>query len=291
MYDPKKLSRKKFIISSLAAGLSSIVPAGIISHVSNARAPEKFQGYKINSVNYNRVNPDWSFDNFIVCPGNEVAYTAARSVAHSPGGFYNPLFIYGDTSFGTTHLMFSIVNHLSQNNPLKKCLYVSSDNFISELINSIRTNRISSFKNKYQNVDILLFDIFSFLEWKEQTQNEIYSLFNNLSSADKQIVIGCSKSPGELSGISSRFISFIKGGLVVEIGPPDLDAKRKYLKSMAVYRHLDVPDNVIEYIALNAGDNFRVLYGIIMRHDLYSRYKNMPVDIDMAKEILKPYMS
>ncbi len=238
-----------------------------------------------------RLNPKYIFENFVVGKSNEFAHAAALAVAENyedPSDAHsNPLFIYGGVGLGKTHLMQAIghfVNILDKN---KKILYVTSEQFTNELINSIQTNQNEKFRNKYRKVDILLIDDIQFIADKDRTMEEFFHTFNELHSQNKQIVLTSDKPPQEIKSLEERLISRFAWGLVVDIQPPDLETRIAILRSKANNEGYDVSDDVINFIAKNVKSNIRELEGALSRIMAYSKLTSNSITEETAEIILK----
>jgi chromosomal replication initiator protein len=236
-------------------------------------------------------HPRYTFENFVVGNGNQLAHAAALAVAEKPGLRYNPLFIYGGVGLGKTHLLNAIGQHIIKerrvSDPLKVC-YVSSEEFTNELINSIRYEKIDAFRNKYRTMDVLLIDDIQFLAGKERTQVEFFHTFNTLYQNKKQIVITSDRFPKDIANIEERLRSRFEWGLIVDIQPPDVETKVAILKKKAEIENIDLPDDVAFFIASKIdSSNIRVLEGCLIRLGAYASLTKKRIDIELAKEALK----
>ena len=253
----------------------------------------------IPQVNSN-LKSNYTFDNFVVGNSNKFAHAAALSVAENPGKMYNPLFLYGESGLGKTHLMHAIGNYI-QNHSNKRVLYVTSEQFIQDFIKTNRKddeesnfNYVDFFKNKYRNIDVLLIDDIQFLGGATKTQSEFFHTFNNLYNDSKQIIISSDRSPNDLKVLEDRLRTRFNWGLEVNIFPPDFDLRSAIIRKKIAAEKLenDIPDDVIEYIASNTGTNVRQLEGAITRLVAYSSMMgSAKIDLDLAMEALKDTIS
>jgi chromosomal replication initiator protein len=203
-----------------------------------------------------------------------------------PGRSYNPLFIYGGVGLGKTHLMQAIGHYVRQKNPTSKVLYVSSETFTNDFINSIQSGKNNSFRERYRNVDVLLIDDIQFIAKKEQTQEEFFHTFNELYHNNKQIVLTCDRSPKEMKSLEERLRSRFEWGLITDITPPDYETRIAILKKKAQLDRKDVPDDVIEYIAKYIKNNIRELEGALTKVSSFASLVNQTINIDLCIEAL-----
>lgn len=231
--------------------------------------------------------PKYTFDTFVIGSGNRFAHAASLAVAEAPAKAYNPLFIYGGVGLGKTHLMHAIGHYVLEHNPTAKVVYLSSEKFTNEFINSIRDNRAESFRNKYRNVDVLLIDDIQFLAGKESTQEEFFHTFNSLHEESKQIVISSDRPPREIPTLEDRLRSRFEWGLITDITPPDLETRIAILRKKAKADGLDIPNEVMLYIANQIDSNIRELEGALIRVVAYSSLINKDINADLAAEALK----
>jgi chromosomal replication initiator protein len=235
----------------------------------------------------NMLIPKYTFDTFVIGSGNRFAHAASLAVAEAPAKAYNPLFIYGGVGLGKTHLMHAIGHYVLEHNPQAKVVYLSSEKFTNEFINSIRDNKAGDFRNKYRNVDILLIDDIQFLAGKEQTQEEFFHTFNALHEESKQIVISSDRPPKEIPTLEDRLRSRFEWGLITDITPPDLETRIAILRKKAKADGLDIPNEVMLYIANQIDSNIRELEGALIRVVAYSSLINKDINADLAAEALK----
>lgn len=235
----------------------------------------------------NMLNPKYTFDTFVIGSGNRFAHAASLAVAEAPAKAYNPLFIYGGVGLGKTHLMHAIGHYVLDHNPSAKVVYLSSEKFTNEFINSIRDNKAVDFRNKYRNVDVLLIDDIQFLAGKEQTQEEFFHTFNTLHEESKQIVISSDRPPKEIPTLEDRLRSRFEWGLITDITPPDLETRIAILRKKAKAEGLEIPNEVMLYIANQIDSNIRELEGALIRVVAYSSLINKDINADLAAEALK----
>ncbi|WP_462410036.1 chromosomal replication initiator protein DnaA [Neobacillus sp. Marseille-QA0830] len=231
--------------------------------------------------------PKYTFDTFVIGSGNRFAHAASLAVAEAPAKAYNPLFIYGGVGLGKTHLMHAIGHYVLEHNPSAKVVYLSSEKFTNEFINSIRDNKAENFRNKYRNVDVLLIDDIQFLAGKESTQEEFFHTFNSLHEESKQIVISSDRPPREIPTLEDRLRSRFEWGLITDITPPDLETRIAILRKKAKADGLDIPNEVMLYIANQIDSNIRELEGALIRVVAYSSLINKDINADLAAEALK----
>ena len=238
-----------------------------------------------------RLNPRFTFDTFVIGSSNRFANAAANAVAEVPAKAYNPLFIYGGSGLGKTHLLHAIGNYALSLYPHLKVKYVSSEEFTNDFINSIRDDRAEQFQRRYREVDILLIDDIQFIQGKEQTVEEFFHTFNTLYTADKQVVITSDVPPKQLSGLEDRLRSRFEMGLLTDIQPPDLETRIAILRKKAIADNLAVDDNVLEYIASRISSNIRELEGSLIRVTAYSNLTHQSIDRSLAEMVLKDIIS
>jgi chromosomal replication initiator protein len=230
----------------------------------------------------------YTFDRFVVGQSNRFAHAAALAAAESPGTQYNPLFIYGGVGLGKTHLLQAVGHYVLRNHPGLKVRYVTLETFTNDFINSLRDDSIEGFKNRYRTIDVLLIDDIQFLHKKEQTQEEFFHTFNTLYDAQKQIVITSDRHPKGLATLEDRLVSRFEWGLITDIQPPDLETRVAILRKKARADRLELADDdTLMLIASRVPTNIRELEGCLTRVVAYSSITKRPIDVDLAREVLK----
>ena len=240
------------------------------------------------------LNPRYTFDTFVVGSNNKMAHAASLAVAESPGEAYNPLFIYGGVGLGKTHLMHSIAHFVLQKNPNAKVLYVTSETFTNELIDSIRNGNnstMSKFREKYRDIDVLLIDDIQFIIGKESTQEEFFHTFNALHGAKKQIVISSDKPPKDMEILEDRLRSRFEWGLIVDISSPDYETRMAILRKKEELDGYSIDNEVIEYIARNVKSNIRELEGSLNKIMAYANPEKSEINLALAEKVLKDIIS
>lgn len=233
-----------------------------------------------------RLNPRFTFENFIIGPSNSFAHAASLAVAQAPARAYNPLFIYGGVGLGKTHLMAGIGHHVLQNSRAKIC-YVSSEAFLNEYINALTTRSLLQFRRKYRSTDLLLIDDIHFLASKEQLQEEFFHTFNTLFDARKQIIMTSDRPASEISGLEKRLVSRFEWGLVTELESPDLETRIAILKHRQENADYKLPDELLHFIAANIKSNIRRLEGALIRAISYASLTNRELTFDSLKYLLR----
>jgi chromosomal replication initiator protein len=234
-----------------------------------------------------RLNPKYTFDTFVIGASNRFAHAAAVAVAEAPAKAYNPLFVYGESGLGKTHLLHAIGHYARTMFPNVRVRYVNSEEFTNDFINSIRDDKASAFQARYRSVDVLLIDDIQFLQGKLQTQEEFFHTFNTLHNANKQIVITSDLPPKELSGFEDRMRTRFESGLLTDVQPPDLETRIAILRKKAIQERMSVPDDVLEYIASNFSTNIRELEGALIRVTAFSNLNRQQIDLPLAEIVLK----
>ena len=237
------------------------------------------------------LNTRYTFSDFVIGSGNQFAHAASQAVAERPSKAYNPLFLYGGVGMGKTHLMQAIGHAVKRNQPEASICYLSSEKFTNEMINSLRYDKMTSFRDKFRTVDVLLIDDIQFLAQKERTQEEFFHTFNALHEAQKQIVIASDRPPKELSDIEDRLRSRFEWGLTADIQPPDLETKIAILQKKAESEKVVLPDDVSLYVASNIRTNVRELEGALIRLVAYCSLTGAEITLHTAQECLKNFIA
>lgn len=233
------------------------------------------------------LNSKYTFENFVIGNSNRLAHAASLAVTEAPGKVYNPLFIYGGVGLGKTHLMHAIGQRIKENNPSSKILYISSENFTNELINTLQTGNMENFRQKYRTIDCILIDDIQFLAKKERTQEEFFHTFNTLYNDNKQIVISSDRPPKEIPTLEERLRSRFEWGLTADVQPPDIETRIAILKNRAALDNIDIPNDVIVFIASKIENNIRELEGALLKVIAYSSINKEPITMDIAVQSLK----
>ena len=256
-------------------------------------APDQDNRFKARCEEAN-LNPKYTFNTFIVGSNNKLAQAAALAVAESPGNTYNPLFIYGGAGLGKTHLMHSIAHYIIENDDNSKVLYVTSEEFTNELIETIRNGNntaMSKFREKYRNIDVLLIDDIQFIIGKESTQEEFFHTFNTLHGANKQIILSSDRPPKDMDILEDRIRSRFEWGLLADIQSPDYETRIAILRKKQELDGYSVSDDVIEYIATNIKSNIRELEGALNKIIAYANLEKREINIDLAEQVLRDIIS
>ncbi|HSL83980.1 MAG TPA: chromosomal replication initiator protein DnaA, partial [Thermoanaerobaculia bacterium] len=229
----------------------------------------------------------YTFDTFVVGKSNEFAHAAAQAVAQSPSRSYNPLFLYGGVGLGKTHLLHAIGHHLHHQTPDLRVMYLAAEQFVNELINSIRFDRMPAFRERYRTIDVLLVDDIQFLANKERTQEEFFHTFNTLYTSQKQIILSSDSSPRQIPTLEERLRSRFEWGLITDIQPPDLETKVAILRRKAETEGVDLPQGVAYFVARQVRSNIRELEGLLNRVIAFASLTGKPLSLDLTKETLK----
>jgi chromosomal replication initiator protein len=233
------------------------------------------------------LNPKNTFENFVIGGGNQLAHAACMAVANAPAKAYNPLFIYGETGLGKTHLMHAVAHHVLKRRPEAKITYISCEKFTNEFIRAIQENSLIKFRKYYRSVDVLLIDDVQFLSGKERIQEEFFHTFNELFEAQKQIFLTSDRPANEISKLESRLLSRFQWGLVADIQCPDMETRLAILSKKAKALNLEIPENILNFLAERVSRNVRRLEGALIRVNSYSALVKKPIDIPKVEELLE----
>lgn len=268
------------LIRSQNPPASPMLPSILAGDVSSSNQPDE----RAADI---RLNPKYTFDNFVIGNSNRFAHAAAVAVAESPGKAYNPLLIYGDSGLGKTHLLHALGHYVLNFYENARVLYVSTEELTNDFINAISENRTTEFRRTYRELDLLLIDDIQFLESKIQTQEEFFHTFNTLHNAQKQIVMTSDRPPKALEALEPRLRSRFEMGLLTDIQPPDLETRIAILKRKAIGENLSVPDDVLVFIASRIATNIRELEGALIRVTAFASLNRQPVDMELAESVLR----
>jgi len=250
---------------------------------------ERISDIPARTATVSNINKDYTFANFVVGTGTDLACPAATAGGNSPGDHCNPLFIHGGVGLGKTHLMHAVGNAVAARDQTKYICYVTAENFMNDLIGSIRDNRTPEFKMKYRSVDVLLVDDVAFLAGKESTQEEFFHTFNALYDLKKQIILTSDRSPKEITTLEERLRSRFEWGLITDIQPPNLETRMAILKRKIEVNKIYITDDVIAYIAENITDNIRRLEGALIRLLAFASLTGREISLEMASEVLSSF--
>lgn len=279
------MARKKMVELDLFAEQE---PAPEPEKTAPAAPPEKKSPASLPQKPFvTNLSPRYTFDNFVVGNSNRFAKAAAMAVANNPAFAYNPFFLFSDSGLGKTHLMNAIGNQIRKNHPDMKILYISSETFTNELIESVEHNRLEAFREKYRSIDVLLIDDIQFLRNRESTQEEFFHTFNTLEKANKQIIISSDRPPAELDTLEERMISRFNSGLTADIQHPDLETRMAILQNLAHTDKVPFPNDVILLIASSITSNIRELEGAYNRVCAYSTVSKEPITLELCRSALK----
>lgn len=243
----------------------------------------------INNIQKEHTPSRLTFENFVIGSSNQFACAACQAVANAPAKSYNPLFIYGQSGMGKTHLMHAVTNYIKQKQPTLNCLYVTSERFVNELVEALGKRSISTFKQKYRNTDVLLIDDIQFIAGKESTQEEFFHTFNELHSAHKQIIITSDRPANEIIKMEDRLVTRFQWGLTVDIQPPDFETRIAILRKKLTLENVNIsiPEDVLYFIAEQIKTNIRQLEGALIRVIAFSLFENKSITLSLAQIVLK----
>lgn len=277
------LSRCSVYIQEALKDLFSLTPALIVlddTEISSYRAGKK-------KPEFIEFNPQFTFANFIVGSSNKFAHAAAFAVAERPAERYNPLFIYGPSGVGKTHLLYAIASEIHKSHPDYNIVYIKGDEFTNELITSLREGKNNEFRNKYRGADLFLVDDIQFIAGKDSTQEEFFHTFNNLYESHKQIVLTSDRPPHEMVRLEDRLLTRFEWGLIADIQPPDYETRMAIIKNKANSLGLDLPDDVCNYIAENITNNVRQIEGTVKKIMAFRELNDMPMDVPNVSRAIK----
>lgn len=280
-----------YVLNDNEISIKILTPGEEIDEQKMIEKREKNFIYQNGNTIKSYLNPKYKFDSFIVGNSNRFAHAASLAVAEAPATAYNPLFLYGGVGLGKTHLMHAIGHYIMSNNKDSKILYVTSEKFTNDLINSIKDDKNEEFRNKYRKIDVLLVDDIQFIAGKERTQEEFFHTFNALHNDNKQIIISSDRPPKEILTLEDRLRSRFEMGLTADVQTPDLETRIAILRKKAEDENYHVSDEIIEYIANNIQSNIRKLEGALIRLYAYSSLTNKEVTMELAFEALKHLIS
>jgi chromosomal replication initiator protein len=260
------------------------------SQSNSRRGPYPQEQIRFDWSSAAQLNPRYTFDNFVIGNGNQFARAASLAVAERPSKAYNPLFLYGGVGMGKTHLMHAIGHEVKRRQPIANICYVSAEKFTNEMINSLRNDRMTSFRDRFRTVDVLLIDDIQFIAQKERTQEEFFHTFNALHESMKQIVIASDRPPKELAEIEDRLRSRFEWGLIADIQPPDLETKVAILQKKAESEQSSLPTDVAMFIASNVRTNVRELEGALVRLIAWCSMNNMEITLQSTQQCLKQFI-
>ncbi len=278
-----KYSKKIAKLYELKTGIKPEVEMRV-KNATKTSKPKIEKGIK-KPKSSTKLNPSYTFENFVVGSSNQFAYTASLSVAEKPGKLYNPLFIYGGVGLGKTHLLQAIGNYNLQRE--KSVIYITIEQFMNDFTYHLRNQTMDRFREKYRKCDLLLIDDVQFLSRKEQTQEEFFHTFNELHNNSKQIVLTSDKHPKKIAGLEERLKSRFEWGLIADIQPPELETKIAIIKKKCELDGIYLDNETINYLATNLDDNIREIEGIIIKLNAYASLMNQKITLEFAKSVLK----
>jgi chromosomal replication initiator protein len=248
-------------------------------------------GRSSDRLEFPLLDPRYTFDTFVIASSNRFAHAAAQSVAEAPARSYNPLFIYGEAGLGKTHLLHAIGNYVVENFNGRHVRYVTTETYMNEFVDAIRNNTTTAFKRRYRECDVLLIDDVQFMERKESLQEEFFHTFNSLYGASKQIVLTSDRPPKSIATLEDRLRSRFLSGLITEVQPPELETRLAILQTKAEHEQVEVPDDVLEFIATHVKDNIRELEGALIRVTAFASLNRQPMSRQLAEVVLSDIVS
>jgi chromosomal replication initiator protein len=272
----------EYVVSKDEQKKRDMEPQKIISSNSTSELP--LSDYYINKDD--NLNPRYTFESFVVGPFNELAHAASQAVIKKPGITYNPLFLYGDTGRGKTHLIQAIGNYLKVTTS-KKIYYVTSEKFSQDYINSLQNNKVNNFKEKYRRYDVLIMDDIQFFSNKEKTQEELFHLFNNLYDDNKQIIFSSDKHPNYIQNLEERLKSRFSAGMIIDIPHPDQESRAAILRAKAKMQNFDLNPEIIEFLASTIDGNIREIEGVLNSVIMQSQLKGRELNLNDIKNLIK----
>ncbi len=277
------------VVSGEEMDISLAVDSSCFEESKKEKEPEAHSSVSLPSFGKkpsHNLNPNYTFDSFVVGSSSQFAHAAAMAAANSPSRTYNPLFIYGGVGLGKTHLMQAIGNHVATKKPRARICYITCETFLNEYIDALKNNSIAAFRKKYRKIDMLMIDDIQFLDGKARIQEEFFHTFNTLFEGHKQIVLTSDRTPSEMDGLAPRLISRFEWGLVTELGKPDVETRTAILRKKSELLNLRVDHELIDYLAERISSNIRSLEGALIRVASYISLTNQHVDIAKVEELL-----
>ena len=285
--DFKRSNIQDRFVTNMEESLRDIFSSDIAVKLLDDAGLQRYRTNKVDKPVSLMESGEFTFQNFVVGPSNRFACSAAQAVSAAPGEVYNPLFIYGDSGLGKTHLLYATAHVIRKNNPNAKIMYIKGDEFINDFVESVRSGRASDFRTKYREADLLLVDDIQFVAGKVETQNEFFHTFNSIFEAGNQIVITSDRPPLEMSTLDDRLRTRFEWGLMADIQPPDLETRMAITRNKAGQLGLILSDDAVEYIASHITANIRQLEGVIKRLTAYKEILDDVIDIDSVKRAIK----
>ena len=281
------------VVSGKEMDISLEVDSTCFDVVKEEPEPEQHSPISLPSLglgskkpNHN-LNPNYTFDSFMVGPASEFAHAAAMAASNSPSRTYNPLFIYGGVGLGKTHLMQAIGNHIASKKPRTKICYITCESFTNEYIEALQNNSVAAFRKKFRKIDMLMIDDIQFLDGKARLQEEFFHTFNALFESHKQIIMTSDRTPSEMAGLAPRLISRFEWGLVTELGKPDVETRTAILRKKAHTLSLNIETGLLDYLAERISSNIRSLEGALIRVATFMSLTNQKVDVQKVEELLR----